>query len=83
MTDQPYSLEQGSFQETGNRLTSTAPHHFNQPNNQSVNFDLNKLERTDKNRQFCIMSNSLKKKGLTFVNSFPSIWCQAGIVGLD
>jgi hypothetical protein len=29
----------------------------NQPNNHSVNFDLNKLERTDKNRQFCIMSD--------------------------
>jgi hypothetical protein len=30
----------------------------NQPNNHSVNFDLNKLERTDKNLQFCIMNDS-------------------------
>jgi hypothetical protein len=38
---------------------------------------LNRLARTDKNRQFHIMSDCYKSKHLKFSNSSPSTFCQA------
>jgi hypothetical protein len=49
----------------------------NQPNNHSADFELNRLARSDKNRQFPIMSDCYKSKYLKFSNSSPLTFCQA------
>jgi hypothetical protein len=49
----------------------------NQPNNHSADFELNRLARTDKNRQLHIMSDCYKSKYLKFSNNSPSTFCQA------